>query len=296
MDQDLARRLLLEGDHHHRLEAARSLLGRVQPADRHLISTAAKREDDQYVRAALFRLLVSLPPDSPRSPGGSTTTDAARTSEDLRSQLVRDLTYELTHEVATVVATLGHYAEREVTDYEASDTRRGLARLEGVLQALRQLGDAAAAPQWETLNLARLVGGVAQDERIVHSYPDILVNGDDPHEVTGSEGLLSLFLRNAITNAVEATIELHGEARPIVVSWGTDDREHWLAVVDEGPGPPGGLDVFAEMGASTKDGHPGLGLTIASQVAVSLGGTLALEVQERGGTVCRLTWARGGSE
>lgn len=295
MNDDLARRLLLEGDHHQRLDAARSLLGRVQPADRHLISTAAKREDDQYVRAALFRLLVSLPSDSPR-PAEGPTADAARASEDIRSQLVRDLTYTLTHEVATVVTTLGHYAEREVPEYEASETKRELVRLEGVLQALRQLGDAAAAPQWETLDLARLVGGVVQDERIVHSYPDILVSGDDPHEVTGSEGLLSLFLRNAIANAVEATIELHGEARPLVVSWGTDDREHWLAVVDEGPGPPGGLDVFAEMGASTKDGHPGLGLTIASQVAVSLGGVLALEAQERGGSVCRLTWVRGGSE
>jgi signal transduction histidine kinase len=293
MDEDAARRLLLQGDHHERLKAARSLLGYARPSDRHLINIAAKREDDQYVRAALLRLLVSIGPEATKSPDKS-AVDENNVSEsvDLRSKLVRELTDKLTHEVATVVNTLGHYAEREVADYGSSDTKRELTRLEEVLQGLRQLGDAAAPPNWQQVDLARFIKGVVQDERLVHGYGEVLMDGAKTHEVVASVGLLALFLRNAIANAIEATLELHGNQRPVVVTWGTDDREHWITVVDDGPGPPGRLEVFAEMGVSTKDGHPGLGLTIATQVAVSLGGHLTLEPEQRGGSVCRLTWPR----
>src|SRR5207244_2092482 len=104
---------------------------------------------------------------------------------------------------------------------------------------------------------------------------------------------LALFLRNAITNAIEASVQLHHDQRPVVVTWGTDDRDHWLAVLDEGSGPSADLPALAEIGASTKDGHPGMGLAIASQVATSLGGALELAGQRQGGCVCRLTWPRG---
>src|ERR1035441_930380 len=99
MDEETARRLLLEGDHQQRLMAARSLLGRVTVADRPLLTTTAAREYDQYVRAALSRLLVSLPTEDNQSGPDAATEHAARHMADagLRSQVIRELTDQLTH-------------------------------------------------------------------------------------------------------------------------------------------------------------------------------------------------------
>ena len=291
MDVDLARRLLVDGDYRERLSAARYLLGRAGFRDRYLIETAAKREDDQYVRSALLRLLVSLPHDD-EADAVVTATDDTGASVDERSAILRELTDELTHEVATVVGTLRHYASRELEGYATSDTKRELERLDAVLAAMRQLGDAAAPPIWDGIDLAREATGIVQAERLVHDYELLLTDGPSPHLVTASQGLIALFLRNAISNAVEATLELHGRQRPVVVAWGTDDQMHWIAVLDEGGGPAGSQEMLAKTGASTKDGHPGMGLTIATQVATSLEGDLTLSPQERGGAVCRLAWPR----
>jgi signal transduction histidine kinase len=295
MDDESARQLLRTGNHRERLSAARFLLGRVQPSDRTLIRTAARKEDDQYVRAALLRLLVALPPES-AGLDTSARTDAPTEIGDERSRIVREVTNQLTHEIATIVAALRHYARREVGGFEASETRRELDRLAAVLVAMRQLGDAATPPTWEKVEVSRLAKGILDDEKLIHSYEALMYEGEEPHVFVASQGHLSLFLRNAIANAIEATLELHGQPRAVVVTWGSDDREHWLAVLDDGPGPPGSLETFRVTGASTKDGHPGMGLTIADQVASTLGGQLSLSPQERGGAVCRLAWPRRALE
>jgi signal transduction histidine kinase len=293
MDADVARRLLLSGDHRQRLEAARALLGHGRASDRHLIATAARREDDQYVRSALLRLLVSLPLDQGTTAATETVGQPlAGTPEGLRSVIVRQLTDLLTHELATIVGTLSHYAKREVATYSNSETKREIDRLDSVLKAMRALGDAAAPPQWKEVDISTFLSGLVQDERLVHNYEAVLTEGPSQHNITADEGLVALFVRNAISNAVEATLELHDEPRPIVVAWGTDDRDHWIAVLDDGPGVSAAVEQLSEIGASTKDGHPGLGLTIAKQVSTSLGGDLALLPQARGGCVCRLNWPR----
>lgn len=293
MDPDVARRLLLSGEHRERLNAARSLVGHGRASDRHLVVTAAQREDDQYVRSALLRLLVSLPVAEGAiagDPGGESRID---TEDGVRSEVVRELTDLLTHELAAIVGTLRHYANREVEAYPDSETKREIDRLDAVLKALRALGDAAQPPQWEEVGIDRLLAGLVQDERLVHDYAAILTEGPSPHMVLADRGLVDLFVRNAVSNAVEATLELHGEPRPVVVAWGTDDRDHWIAIIDDGPGVTVTLEELSEVGVSTKEGHPGLGLTIAKQVATSLGGELALAAQPRGGCTCRLSWPRG---
>jgi signal transduction histidine kinase len=292
MDAASARRLLRGGNHRERLAAARALIGHALPSDRHLISNVAKREDDQYVRAALLRLLVSLPAhdgDIGRPLGPQKDPEP----DDLKSGLIRLLTDQLTHEVATVVSTLKSYARRENDNYTGSQTEREIERLEHVLSAMRDLGDAASPAHWEQFDLSRFVGGVVQDERLVHHYDLLFAEGDRPHEVIASKGLIALFVRNAVANAIEATRSLHGDPRPVIVTWGTDDRDHWLAVLDDGPGVARIQAELEEIGTSTKDGHPGMGLAIASQVATSLQGRLVLRTQERGGAICRLDWPTG---
>jgi signal transduction histidine kinase len=76
-----------------------------------------------------------------------------------------------------------------------------------------------------------------------------------------------------------------------MLSYGSEHGGYYIAVLDTGPGVPSGVDLPAS-GASTKDGHFGLGLETARTAIESLGGRLSLEANRQGGATAILRWPR----
>ena len=67
-----------------------------------------------------------------------------------------------------------------------------------------------------------------------------------------------------------------------MVSWGTTDVDNWVSIVDVGIGFKGNVQRAFDIGTTTKAGHHGMGLAIANQAIVSMGGGIILVPNERG--------------
>ena len=93
--------------------------------------------------------------------------------------------------------------------------------------------------------------------------------------ILSSRNLVHLILANAVRNALEATTGLPAE-EPIVVNWDSTDAEYWVAILDRGRGLPQTMHRVFEIGSTTKKGHLGMGLALAKQAALSLGGRIYL--------------------
>ena len=82
-------------------------------------------------------------------------------------------------------------------------------------------------------------------------------------------------------------------ARSIVLTWGISAEGIHVTVIDRGPGPPQLLGRVHSAGVSTKEGHPGFGLATASEALRSLGGSVEIQRNDRGGATVVLTWKDG---
>jgi signal transduction histidine kinase len=283
MEPPDARSMLRARDARTRLLAARRLIHEVNGADLPLLRELVRHERDLYVRTALMLAIRKATAGTP------TASDATEAS--LRGASVRELTSRLTHEIDSVASTLRFHAENEIDPFEGSSTARELDRLDVVLQAIRQLGDAAEEPHFDETDIAQFARALAGDEGRASGVP-IMFDGDEPSLVIVDRGLASLVLRNGIANAIEATQEAGEPYSAVVIAWGTDDLHHWITVLDRGVGLAESSEQLSRIGVSTKQDHTGLGLAVATEAAESLGGALTLESRTDGGAYFRCEWPR----
>jgi signal transduction histidine kinase len=113
----------------------------------------------------------------------------------------------------------------------------------------------------------------------VHAPDEVWASGDAPS------------LRQALANLLANAVRLAPEGSTISLVVGSDDRQGWMAVVDEGPGvPPEERDlVFQRFWRGDRDaaraaGRSGLGLAIVAQIMADHGGSAAVEPAGSGGS------------
>ena len=91
-------------------------------------------------------------------------------------------------------------------------------------------------------------------------------------------------LRRVLDNLVKNAIEAVPDGGHVFVAVEHGDGRVVLRVVDDGPGVPAGVDVFAPF-VTTKDDGTGLGLAIAREVVRAHGGSLSQRANEPRGAV-----------
>jgi signal transduction histidine kinase len=90
-------------------------------------------------------------------------------------------------------------------------------------------------------------------------------------------------MKQVVINLVRNAIEAMPGGGGVVVESGLSDGQARLAVRDDGPGLPEGIDVF-QVFVTTKPGGTGLGLSIVQQIILQHGGEIRAESQPGQGT------------
>ena len=277
-----------------RLTAARDLVQRPRTEALGPLKKALQRERVSWIRTALNEAIERC--EALGAPPGLETEESSRPDEDDLDRLqayadgrregMRQALHELASPLGLAHAALG----REPADME--EAMRQLTRMRHIAAALRSLISASGVPQPAEFDFAPHLSGFGASPPV--QCPDGLVaaQGPRPFPVRGDRDLLELAVQPLVANAIEAVLGIGGDppARGVIVSWGPDRQGCYVAVIDEGPGPPAELEKLIALGASDKPVHIGFGLETARTAIASMNGELTLERNRRGGATAILRW------
>lgn len=278
-------RRLRSDNNKERLEAARYFAEHAVASNEPFLREALARESVPWIKGALRRAIVKLSPNDDGSPVWAVDRDDLPEgfAQQVYSEALETTTAQLMHEIEPLLGSVRLAAERELPDFNASDTRRSLDRMDELLEALSRLRRAASAPKVEEFQLDELV------QRLIQDIPEaagvtIHRSGPQPCVVHGDESLITLCVANGLRNAIEATAAIGGDLSlaPVTIMWGTTDVDHWISILDVGIGFKGNVQRAFDIGATTKEGHLGMGLAIASQSVASMNGKIMLIPNDRG--------------
>lgn len=167
-------------------------------------------------------------------------------------------------------------------------SQRNLDRVdEQVNAALRYLDDLSAFYRInrltkQSIDLALLVRDTAAQADLPEGQELQLDLADDLGPVTADPALVTAAIRAILRNAAEA--QPSGGVIQVTVRGGEASQE--VVVEDSGEGPsPDLAESVCDPFVTTREGHPGLGLTLAHCVAEQHGGTIRLEPRSPDG--CR---------
>ncbi len=283
VSNELARRLG-SADPRERLDAARHLAEHADAKQIGLIEGALAVETVAWVTSALKRALQrARPTDSAAASPERVELSADQTAQ-IYSDALETTAKQIIHEIEPILGALRLSAETEMTNFEGSDTKRSLERMEALVAGLARLRQAASAPKLEDFALDQCIFAWIAEE-VGQKPVGVLRAGPQETVVEGDKGLVCLAVVNGLRNAIDATLALPVEDDrypEITVNWGATDIDVWVAIVDAGIGFRGSLSRAFEIGSTTKAGHLGMGLATAQQAMTSLGGSVRLIPGERG--------------
>ena len=269
-----------------RLHAARLLADRIlSPTELSQVQAALADEVDAWVISALRGVISAhttgmtpgapveaLLPEDVGSPQPQALAEA-------RARAVVEVTHRLVHEIRPILGVLEVEAAREIPEFDESRTSQRVKRLQGLLDTIEKLGDAARPPEPTEFDLTEAIYVASRD--LSHDPRRPILARNEPVNSWGDWPLICLCFSNGLKNALEATATNDGA---VIINWGTTDRDSWIAILDEGSGLPPGIDRLFEEGVtlkSRKTNH-GWGLAIARQAISSAGGDLSLRPRHVG--------------
>jgi len=202
---------------------------------------------------------------------------------------LREVASVMLHELEPLIGILGIKLREDISNYEESASRRQMEHLKDFFKALSFLrlatemtgSDSFTCSDW----ISGLIEGYADEKNIRLTGPQGLI-------VKADQGLLKLALSNGLKNAIESTASAT-QIRPtgdVIINWGETNVDYWIAVIDDGLGLGKPTEKLIKIGATTKPGHFGMGLTIAQQAMQSLNGKLSLSSPNSTGAVFELRW------
>lgn len=271
-------------DPRERLEAARHLAEHAHAKQVELIEAALAVETVAWVTSALKRALQRARPIGSAPPAQDRVELSAGQTAQIYSDALETTAKQIIHEIEPILGALRLSAETEMENFEGSDTKRGLERMEALVTGLARLRQAASAPMLEDFSLDQCIFAWIAEE-VGQKPVSVLRAGPQETIVEGDKGLVCLAFVNGLRNAIDATLALPVEDKrnpEITVNWGVTDIDVWVAIVDGGIGFRGSLPRAFEIGSTTKAGHLGMGLATAQQAMTSLGGSVRLIPGERG--------------
>lgn len=292
MDRESALAGLGSTSLHERLRAARVLASLATATDLQALHKARAREGAAPVQRLLASAIRRVQHDIDDAKVDEVESLPPPLMRQVQAKAVLEVARTVLHEIEPIVGAIVLTAKREFPNFEQSDTKRQIERLDRRLEALGNFRIAATTPKLTQFALGRwikeLVAQEGFDKRALISYigtDDLIVEGGTTH--------IELALCNGLKNAVEAieAFPARGPDQPrIIISWDSTDVECWITVKDDGPGLSDAAAEDLPLGRSTKADGGGTGLMIAKQAMESLDGSISLTRASDGGALFELRW------
>jgi signal transduction histidine kinase len=300
IDREQAASSLLSDSVDERLEAARFFSKSAETTDAPMLVRALSKENARWVKRALERAIDRIQIGSPEKEARKAAleepvmdTDSDRLLRDLRAQAVDEVSRTILHEFSPLIGSLRLVAAMEFDAYETSRTKHCVERLNGLLDAVGKLKKAAATPSYSEFDLSELITECIAALNITDKNIILRVAGIKPYIVQADRDSLGLAFDNGIRNAIEAIREFSRlNPAEILVNWGPAGSEHWLAILDCGPGFSGNPEEALKLGVSNKDEHFGYGLATAQLSMRSMEGDVFVSNAAEGGARFELRWYR----
>ena len=283
MDRREGLQLLHSATPDDRLRAARGLARTCTEEDVPALRLAFAAENNRWVRSALARAIASVQVGPPVAQSSTDAeSDEERILEQIYAEAVEETTKRLVHELRPILGRLGVCASAEIERYDKSRTKVEWDRLREFLNIIDSLSQAASPAVYCEFDLAATIEETLAGKRGDHPLA-IECAGTKPLVILGASSYIQLILANAVRNALDASKDMPVK-EPIVVTWGSTDRDFFLTVLDRGCGLPAATQRIFEIGATTKKDHLGMGLALARQAATSLNGKITIGPREPSGT------------
>lgn len=291
MTRDEAFRELSKASSHSRFDAVTALESLAVASDVAHLLKAKSKETDFYVKKKLQILIERI---------GTTTHLQSNIKEEIevslelhqkiKSEAIEWVSGLLLHEIGSKLGLLAGAVESEMANYEESLAKRRIESLQDTFDGIEQLKKATSAPRPVEMDLAHFI-----DELVALEIENIEIEhylvGRKPLVIFCDRSLLTLALCNGVKNAIEASMLIAEDHRPVItINWGITDRDYWITVTDSGPGVLENANSFT-LGESSKSGHLGFGLGIAKQAMETLRGDVTLKNSGAGGSVYELRWS-----
>lgn len=286
--KELPEKLLSEAASDRR--AALDELGELGEDQRNQLHILRASEPDRWVRYSMDRHLGPAPIAATESDAQSYTPVDAETAEEIRDQASGEIAELLVHELKHASLHIELEAEREIDDYQKSNTRKAIDRFRIMAESLRQLADSTKGARLVEASLGDVIEQAVAGMATSFWPPQLW--GPSEVFVRVDPGLLILAVSNCVRNAIDASMAARHTAGPVTVTWGHTDRDAWVAIHDDGVGISGDISQMFEAHHTTKggSGHSGLGLNIAQNSLHAMDGRVTLGPREPRGALCELRW------
>jgi signal transduction histidine kinase len=295
MDRAEALQLLRSASPHERLKAAQFFAKQFVPGDLPILRDARQHESVAYVKRRLERAIErarGLPAQRASFDASAAPEPSEILQKEIRAKAVEWVSAALLHELEPRIGQLRVAALREVSNFDCSDVKAHLDRLESVFLEISCLRQAAATPRIEEFDLALLIRDIIVQE-MEGKEVKISTQGQMPCMISSDPRLLTLAISNGIRNAIEA-VEGSQSCDPhaVIITWGVTEIDYWVVILDRGPGIVGSPEGAFKFGITTKRDHIGFGLAIARQAVDTLEGSVVLTSANGGGARLEFRWDR----
>lgn len=261
------------------------------------LEACRRTEKVRYIKMALDKALHLLsnntptPALSPQEELGGDLENSEQLRRHLKNQAIDEFSGVILHELAPKLGLIDASLKEEFSDYDTSKAKGFVERLTQIFSAIECLRKSTHKPESVETDLSQLIKNIVHDEVIEKEKIDISLQGLQPCIINSDPALLTLALSNAVRNSYESLDLLtSNEPKKLIISWGVNDKDSWISVMDNGIGFIGNPEVAFKLGKTSKQGHAGFGMGIMKQAMDNIGGYAELSNIETGGAKLLMRW------
>lgn len=273
-----------------RLEAARFFSSSATPDDLDFIREIEAKEPVPWIRRALRIASERVSAPVIEAEVQSEGILDPKITADVYSKALRDVSGRVLHEFGPLIGGLLITAPGEVENYTTSQTRRLLNHLSDLSEALRAMRTATSIPRFEEIELSTLISELIDLQQNTCGV-QLIIAGPEDFMVSAGKSQLKIAISNGLRNAIEKYRTSPRDKAQVVVSWGATGKENWIFIKDNGGKLKFKPSELFKEGISSKDGHPGYGLSLVREAMASMDGEVLLQ-DEEDGVHFELRWFR----
>ncbi|PFG11528.1 sensor histidine kinase [Marinobacter sp. LV10MA510-1] len=277
-----------------RFRAARYFVKSKHPECKLALIERLKVERVRHIKMALRQAISSIDKVEEIKPVVATDYDFATEKalrRYLKAQAISEFSGTIIHELSKKIGLLEANLQKEFQDFSDSLSQKSLDNLKAVFKGIENLQRSVENPTTTEFDFSLLIEDIAYEEI---SDSDISVNFEGPRPciVKSDRSILTLALSNGVRNSIESIVQVtnYSSLNNIVISWGINDHDVWVSIIDNGIGIFGDPKKAFKIGNTNKKGHIGFGLGILDQCMDTLGGLSELSNVSSGGAKLVLRW------